>query len=67
MADTDIRHAVDHKLAMKSLGEDPERLLVLGPSRAANLLEVIVLVRPTGHRVVIHAMPLRTTFHHLLP
>lgn len=54
----DIQHALVHALAVDEIGEDPLRYLVLGPDRAANLLELVVLDRPTGP-VVIHAMPMR--------
>lgn len=48
------------------LGEDPDRWLVLGPDRAANLLEVVVLVTAEGDEVIIHAMPMRAVFRKLL-
>lgn len=48
------------------LGEDPDRWLVIGPDRAANLLEVIVLITAEGDELVIHAMPLRSTYRRLL-
>jgi hypothetical protein len=39
---------------------------VLGPDRAANLLELVVLDRPQGP-AVIHAMPMRPLYRRLLP
>ena len=46
---------------------DPPKLLVIGPDRAGNLLEVIVLVLADDATLVIHAMRLRETYHDLLP
>jgi hypothetical protein len=51
--------ALGHVLAVEDLGEDPDRWLVIGPDRAANLLELVVLVSAEGDELVIHAMPLR--------
>jgi len=62
----DIDHALQHALAIEEVGEDPARYLVLGPDRSANLLELVVLDRPTGP-VVIHAMPMRAQYSRLLP
>jgi hypothetical protein len=44
----------------------PDRWLVLGPDRAANLLEVIVLVADEGDELIIHAMPLRPVYRRVL-
>jgi hypothetical protein len=46
--DLDIRHAVEHSLAFEDIGEDPDRWLVIGPDRAGNLLELVVLVDQRG-------------------
>jgi len=54
----DIQHALVHALAVDEVGEDLDRYLVLGPDRAGNLLELVVLDRPHGP-AVIHAMPMR--------
>jgi len=48
------------------LGEDPDRWLIIGPDRAANLLEIIVLVTGEGDQLIIHAMALRAIFGKLL-
>ena len=66
IADDDILHAVEHVMAVDDLGEDPDRWLVIGPDRAANLLEIIVLVTTDGDEVIIHAMPLRFVYRKLL-
>ena len=46
---------------------DPPRILVIGPSRSGDLLEVIVLELAEERFLAIHAMPLRPRFHDLLP
>lgn len=66
VADDDMLHAIEHALAVEDLAEDPNRWLVLGPDRAANLLEVIVLVTREGDELIIHAMPLRPVYRRLL-
>ncbi len=59
-------HAIEHCLVVDDLGEDPDRWLVIGPDRSANLLELIVLVTREGDEVVVHAMPLRPVHRKLL-
>ena len=66
IADDDILHAIEHSMVVDDLGEDPDRWLVIGPDRAANLLEVVVLVTAEGDEVIIHAMPLRAAYRKLL-
>ncbi len=65
IADADI-HAVDHALLIEDAGEDPDRWLVLGPDRAGNILEVVVLTTAEGSQLAIHAMPIRPRFRRLL-
>jgi len=65
--DEDIRHAIDHALAIEDAGEDPDRWLVIGPVRAGNLLEVVVLTTvEDGTQLAIHAMAMRAKFRRLL-
>ena len=64
--DADIVHAVDNALGVEDAGEDPDRWLVIGPDRAGNLLEVVVLVIDDA-QIAIHAMPMRPKFRRLLP
>jgi hypothetical protein len=66
VADEDIRHAIDHALAIEDAGEDPDRWLVVGPDRAGNLLEVVVLITNEGAQLVIHAMRMRAKFRRLI-
>jgi len=66
IADGDIVHAIEHSIVVDDIGEDPDRWLVIGPDRAANLLEIVVLVTAEGDDVTIHAMPLRATYRKLL-
>jgi len=53
-------------MVVDDLGEDPDRWLVIGPDRAANLLETIVLITTEGDELIIHAMPLRAAYRELL-
>ena len=58
IADADIRHAI--RLELRTVG-DRERVLVVGPARSGQLLEIVILDH-ADDPVVIHAMPLRATF-----
>ena len=62
----DILHAVNRAITVDEVGEDPVRWLLLGPDRAGNLLELVVMDRPAGP-AVIHAMPMRAQYRGLLP
>lgn len=62
----DIEHAIRHALVVEEVGDDPVRYLVLGPDRAGNLLELVVLDRPQGP-AAIHAMQMRPQYQRLLP
>jgi len=64
--DPDIHHAIDHALVIEGAGEEPDRWLVIGPDRAGNLLEVVVLVTTENTQLAIHAMALRAKFRTLL-
>ncbi len=66
VADDDIDHAIHHATVIEDAGEDPDRWLVIGPDRAANLLEVVVMTTVEGTQLAIHAMPLRAKFRGLL-
>lgn len=66
IADDDILHAVEHSMVVDDVGEDPDRWLVIGPDRAANLLEIVVLIAAEGDELIIHAMPLRPVYRKLL-
>jgi hypothetical protein len=61
----DIQHALSKAVVVEEIGDDPIRYLVLGPDRARNFLELVVLDRPTGP-AVIHAMAMRTQYQRLL-
>ncbi len=64
--DDDITHAITYRLIIDDLGEDPDRWLVIGPDRAGNLLEIVVLISSDGNEFVIHAMPMRPKYRKLL-
>jgi hypothetical protein len=44
--EADINHAVVHALVVEEVDDDPTRYLVIGPDRAGNLLELVVMDRP---------------------
>lgn len=62
----EIQHCLENAVVIEEVAEDPMRYLVLGPDRAGNLLELIILDRPRGP-AVIHAMKMRSKYGHLLP
>ena len=66
IAGEDIQHCIEKALVIEEVAEDPVRYLVLGPDRAGNLLELVVLDRPQGP-AVIHAMKMRPKYRVLLP
>lgn len=66
IADEDMLHAVEHSMVMDDLGEDPDRWLIVGPDRSANLLELVVLITTEGDELIIHAMRLRPIYRNLL-
>ena len=62
----DIEHVVRNAMVVEEIGEDPTRLLILGPEdRTGNFLELVVMDRPSGP-AVIHAMPMRVQYRRLL-
>ena len=65
IADDDIEHAMAHAVAIED--QDDGARLYLGPSRSADLLEVVTIVRDDGSELAIHAMKMRATYQRLLP
>lgn len=65
IADEDIEHAVEFAMAIDD--QDDDTRLYLGPSRSAELLEVLTIVRDDRSELAIHAMPMRTKYQRLLP
>lgn len=68
--DDDIHHAVEQALVGYALEQgdgEPRRTLLIGPDRAGNLLEIVVLELDDGDRIAIHAMPMRPSYTDLLP
>lgn len=68
VGDEDVRHAVEHTVAVVDVDpdSDPPRVLVVGPDRAGNMLEVIVLLLAEDEQLAIHAMSLRKRYFRLL-
>lgn len=69
IADEAITHAVEHAILVVDLDResDPPKALAIGPDSSGNMLEIIWLDLGDDMLLVIHAMPLRTTFYDLLP
>ncbi len=69
VAEEDLRHALDHAVRWLDLDPDadPPKVPAIGPDRAGNLLEVILLEFADDRWLVIHSMALRRSFHDLLP
>lgn len=65
LADEDIEHAMRHALAIDDQTDDTR--LYVGPSRSADLLEVVTIVRDDDCELVIHAMKMRPKYRRLLP
>ena len=63
IAEADLRHAV---YAGDLEGDAPLRVLYLGPDRAGNLLEVVVIERNDGSELAIHAMKMRRRYRQLM-
>lgn len=61
-----MHHVLRNAVVIEEVAEDPPRYLVLGPDRAGNLLELIVLDRPQGPGVI-HAMLMNAQYRNLLP
>ena len=59
------KHAVRNAMVVEEIATDPTRYLVLGPDRAGNLLEVVVMDRSQGP-AVIHSMPMQARYRKLL-
>jgi len=65
IADEDIEHATANAMVIED--QDDDTRLYLGPSRNADLLEVVTIVRDDGSELVIHAMGMRAKYQRLLP
>ncbi|MDQ1647752.1 MAG: hypothetical protein QOJ50_3936 [Cryptosporangiaceae bacterium] len=71
VADEDAVHAAERAIVGYLLSDEgsegPRRELRLGPDRAGNLLEVVVLLLDDGDELIIHAMRMRPKYRELLP
>jgi hypothetical protein len=63
--DDEILHAIRH--AVIEADFDGDRVLYLGPDRAANVLEVVAVRRVGREPLVIHAMRMRKRYEPHLP
>ena len=62
---TDIDHAARNATVVEEVAEDPTRYLVIGPDRAGNLVELVVMDRPKARQS--STLPLRAKYRRLLP
>ena len=64
----DIQHAMNHAIQTFQYFDewDRERILVIGPDRSGNLLELIATIRSYQTARVFHAMKLRPKFENLI-
>lgn len=60
-----MEHATTHAMAIED--HDDDTRLYLGPSRSADLLEVVTIMREDGSELAIHAMRMRAKYQRLLP
>jgi hypothetical protein len=65
VADEDIDHAVTNAMTIDEQEDDTR--LYLGPSRTAEFLEIVTIVRADGSELAIHAMRMRPKYRRLLP
>jgi hypothetical protein len=65
IADEDIEHPVANAMVIEAQENDTR--LYLGPSRSAQLLEIVTIVRDDGSELAIHAMTMRPKYRRLLP
>jgi hypothetical protein len=68
IGDEDIHHAIRNARVVVDMDPngDPPKVLVIGPNRVGNPIEVIVLDLADDRFMAIHAMPLRPTLYGLL-
>jgi hypothetical protein len=66
--DEDVLHEVEHPVVVVDFDPDsnPPKVLVIGPDRAGNMLEVIILLFNDDRRLAVHAMTLRKKFYRLV-
>ena len=65
IADEDIEHATANAMSIDDQEDDTR--LYLGPTRNADILEVVTIVRDDGTELAIHAMKMRRKYQRLLP
>jgi hypothetical protein len=64
IADKDIRHAVNHAIAIDD--QDDDLRLYVGPARNAALLEIGTVLSVRGREIVVHAMKMRPKYRSLV-
>jgi hypothetical protein len=66
--DEDVLHAVEHPVVVVDFDPDsnPPKVLAIGPDRAGNMLEVIILLFNDHSSLAVHAMTLRKKLYRLV-
>lgn len=68
LVDEAVRHAFENSIVVYQIDRDgPSRYLHIGPDRAGNLLELVVIELDSREWLVIHAMKMRGKFEPSLP
>ena len=64
----DIHHATSHAIQTFQYfdGSDRKRILIIGPDRSGNMLELIATIRSDQTARIFHAMKLRPKFQNLI-
>lgn len=65
VAEEDMFHAFENPVEWVEIDEDPFRYLMVGPDRAGNFIELVIVVT-ADVELLIHAMPLRRSTEKLL-
>jgi len=66
--DADIRHAKNHAIKIFEFFDDlgRPRILMIGPDKSGNLLELLMAINPDSSLKIFHAMRLRPKFEGLI-
>ena len=68
ISEVDIHHAQEHAIRIYEYFDESDRMriLMIGPNRSGNLLELLVAVNPDTSLKIFHAMRLRPKFEGII-
>lgn len=68
ISEVDIRHAQNHAIKIFEFFDDLSRarILMIGPDKSGNLLELLMAINPDSSLKIFHAMRLRPKFEGLI-